>query len=271
MRSINTLSAFNETPGENYWLVSAAGPRLPPHRHRLELNWVSAGQQWGDTRHFVACFLFTIITSSIELCLLQAMYMIVCYICIDYYWFLVSDDESVEMIHPRESCRCRSQVCVWWPPIFHSVVVWSQSGEDVTLPAPHLAWTWDCRTISTQWQYWTHWTEIIVIMKLSLTLCLALASTVSGFLIKISEKLSTADCQDVLNNLEVCIQDVKSLLQNWFLLHCNYANFSLFTTWSWLVAQIIDSPPQAEFWAFVLKKTSKRAHNFSRHAYSSSA
>ena len=63
-------------------------------------------------------------------------------------------------------------------------------------------------------QYWKHWTEIIVIMKLSLTLCLALASTVSGFLIKISEKLSTADCQDVLNNLEVCIQDVKSLLQN---------------------------------------------------------
>ena len=175
------------------------------------------------------------------------------------------------MIHPRESCRCRSQVCVWWPPIFHSVVVWSQSGEDVTLPAPHLAWTWDCRTRSTHWQYWTHWTENIVIMKLSLTLCLALASTVSGFLIKISEKLSTEDCQDVLNNLEVCIQDVKSLLQNWFLLHCNYANFSLFTTWSWLVAQIIDSPPQAEFWAFVLKKTSKRAHNFSRHAYSSSA
>ena len=113
MRSINTLSAFNETPGENYWLVSAAGPRLPPHRHRLELNWVSAGQQWGDTRHFVACFLFTIISSSIELFLLQAMYMIVCMLYLYwlllfscFWWWKFGDDPPPGVVSVQESGVC---------------------------------------------------------------------------------------------------------------------------------------------------------------------
>ena len=47
IRSINTLSGFNETPAVNYWLDSLR-PYAPlePGRHRLELNWVSAWWPW---------------------------------------------------------------------------------------------------------------------------------------------------------------------------------------------------------------------------------
>ena len=40
-------------------------------------------------------------------------------------------------------------------------------------------------------------------MNTQLTLVVALVASTSGYLIKISENLSTEKCQDVLNNLEV--------------------------------------------------------------------
>ena len=51
---------------------------------------------------------------------------------------------------------------------------------------------------------------------LSFLLVAMASATASGFLIRISENLPTTNCQEVLNNLEVCIQVVIFQDQDWF-------------------------------------------------------
>ena len=56
-------------------------------------------------------------------------------------------------------------------------------------------------------------------MKTLLTI-IVLLSTCSGYMIKISENLSTQNCQEVLNNLEVCYLTIFKHSSQFLLYYC---------------------------------------------------
>ena len=66
---------------------------------------------------------------------------------------------------------------------------------------------------------------MIFTMNTQLTLVVALLASTSGYLIKISENLSTENCQDVLNNLEVrnIIVDLIKSLKTKMQMVCGHA------------------------------------------------